>query len=100
MPALLLKDLWRQARMEHCIQIDVDEVIEILDVLARYRIAGLVRERHGIEKSVKRALHQFDKGLLDRVFARSAQHRVLQDVGNARGIRRRRAEADTEHLVL
>src|SRR5262252_57048 len=100
MPALLLEDLRRQARMEHRIEIHVDEVVEVLNILACYRIAGLVRKRHGIEKSVERALQQFDKRLFDRIFARSAQYRVLQDVGDTGGIRRRSTESDAEHLVF
>src|ERR1700694_3227496 len=100
MPALLLEDLWRQARKEHRIEVDVYQVVKILNVLARDRIAGLVGKRHRIEKGIERALHQLDERLLDLIFARSTQHRVLENMSDAGRICRRRAEADAEHLVL
>src|SRR5262249_1183270 len=100
MPALLLEYLRCQPRKEHRIQIDVDQVVEILDVLARDRIAGLVWKRHGVEKRVERTLHQLDERLLDRIFARAAQHRVFENMSDAGGIRRRGYETDAKYLVF
>src|ERR1700730_12087895 len=100
MPALLLEYLRCQSRKEHRIQIDIDQVVEILDILARDRVAGLVRKRHGVEKRIERALHQLDERLLDRIFARAAQHGVLENMGDAGGIGRRSCEADAEYLVF
>src|SRR5260370_387162 len=56
MPAFLLEDLRRQARLEHRIQIDIDKIVEILNILACHRIARLIRKRHGIEKGIERTL--------------------------------------------
>jgi hypothetical protein len=50
--------------------------------------------------ALRRALHQLDERLLDRIFARAAQYRVFQNMGDARRIRSRGGEADAEHLVF
>src|SRR5262249_14387014 len=42
MPALLREHLRGEARMEYRIQIDVDQIVEIREVLARERIGGAV----------------------------------------------------------
>src|SRR5262249_10472800 len=88
------------ARMEHGVEVDVDQVVEILQVLARDRIAGLVRICHGVEEGIERALHQLHKRVLDRVLARPAQHGMLQDVGDAGRVARQGPEGDAEYLIL
>jgi len=100
MPAFLAEDLRGQAGMKHGVQIHVDEIVEIREVLAGYGVAGLVRIGEGVQKGLQGALEQLHKGLLDRIFARSTEHGMLQDVGHARGVVRRGAEGDPENLVL
>ncbi len=99
-PAFLPEGVLRDQREEHRVEIDVDEIVEVLEVLAGDRIGGLVRKGHGVEEGVHRALDQLDERLLDRIFARPAEHRMLEDMRDARRILGRRLEGDAEHLVL
>jgi hypothetical protein len=87
-------------RVEHRVQVDVDEVLEVLEVARRDGVARAVRVGHGVEEGVERALDELHEGLLDRVLARSAQHGVLEDVRDARAVRRGGAERHAERLVL
>eukprot|EP00958_Prasinococcus_capsulatus_P026167 scaffold4659_cov352-Prasinococcus_capsulatus_cf.AAC.1 len=64
------------------------------------RIACAVWIREGIQERVQGALDQLHKGLLHRVLARAAEYGVLEDVRQARGVLRRRAQHDAEHLVF
>ena len=98
-PAFLLEDVRRDARVEHGVEVDVDQVVEIPEVGRGHGVAGLVRVGEGVEEGLQRAFEQFDEGLLDGVFARAAQDRVFEDMGHAGGVGRRRAEADAEDLV-
>jgi hypothetical protein len=100
MPALLFEGVRADARVEHGVEIDIDQVVEILQILARDRVTGLVGIGECVEEGVERALHQLDERVLDGIFARSAQHRMLEDVCNARRVRGHRAERHPEHLVL
>ena len=102
MPAFLAEDipLFIDVRIEHRVQIDVHQVLEIRVVAARHRVNSLVRISHSIEEGVERTLHKFDKRILDRKIPGAAQHRVLDDMCNAGGILRRRAESDIEYLVV
>jgi hypothetical protein len=43
---------------------------------------------------------EFPKRLVDRIFARAAQHRVLENMGGAGGTRRRDCETDANYLVF
>ncbi len=52
-PSLLFQDLAGQAGMEDRVQIDVNEVVEVLQVLAGDRVRGLVGKRHCIEERVE-----------------------------------------------
>ncbi len=100
MPSLLLENARRDAGVKDRVQVDIDEVVEVLEVLAGHGVAGLVRVGEGIEKGLEGSLEELHEGLLHGVFPRPAQYRVLEDVGHARGIRGRRAENDAEDLVL
>ena len=100
MPALLLHDGLADARIEHCVEIDVDEIVEIPKVLAGDRIDRLVGEGHRVEERVERALHQLNERILDRVFARAAQHGMFENMSDAGGIRRRCAKGDAKHFVF
>src|SRR5271165_3242642 len=100
MPTFLLEggrsDPWIKSR----IKIDIDQVVEVPEILTCDRIAGLVRKGHRIEESVQRALHELDKWLLHGVLVRTAKHGVLEDVGDASRVARRRAKSDSKHLIL
>jgi len=48
MPALLREGVRREKRMEHRVEIDVDEIVEVLQVLAGDRVAGLIRKGEGV----------------------------------------------------
>ena len=98
-PAFLRQHARRDARVEDRVQVDVDQVVKILQILAGDRISGLVRVGHGVEEGVERAARQLDEGVLDRVLARAAKHGMFEDVRQAAGIRRRRGEGDAEDLV-
>ena len=54
MPAFLPENLllFIDIRMEYCIQIDMHQILKVLIITACYRIHGLVRIGHGIQKGV------------------------------------------------
>mmetsp|Transcript_20996 Transcript_20996/g.35050 ORF Transcript_20996/g.35050 Transcript_20996/m.35050 type:complete len:249 (-) Transcript_20996:161-907(-) len=89
-----------RTRKEHRIHVDVDQVVEILEVAAGHWIAGAVRERHGVQEGLQTGLHEFNEWLLHRILPTAAEHRMLQDVRDAIGVLRRRAEDHAEGLVL
>ena len=99
-PPFLLKDEWGNAGIEDRIEVDIDEIVEVLDVLTGYRVAGLVGIGEGIEKGLEGALQEFDEGFFDRVFARTAEDRMLQDVSHPGGILGRRSKGNPENLVI
>ena len=80
MPSFLLKDQGGKARIENRVQIDVDQVVEILDVLAGDRITGLVGVGEGIEKGIERAFYEFHERFFHRVFSGTAKDRVFKDM--------------------
>ena len=82
------------------VQIDMREVFEVLVVAAGYRIDRLVRIGHGIQKGIEGSLDQFDKGVPDREVFRTAQDRVLNNMGDAGRILRRCPEGDVKDLVI
>ena len=101
-PALLHEDLrvLAHVRVEDGIEVDVHEVLEVLVVAAGHRVHRLVRIRHRVEEGVERAFDELDERLLERVLARAAERRVLDDVRDARIVDRRRAERDGKDLVV
>ena len=98
-PALLLEHAGIEPGVEDGVEVDIDEVVEVPEVLAGHRVQRLVAVGHRVEEGVERALHQFLKGVLDRVAPRAAEHGVLEDVGHAGGIAGGGAEGDGEDLV-
>jgi hypothetical protein len=44
MPAFLAERVQGDPRIQNCVKIDIDQVVEVLDILARHGIAGLIRE--------------------------------------------------------
>ena len=100
MPAFLPEGVFRDQRKQHRIEIHINEVVKVLQVLARHRIGGLVRKCHGVEEGVERPLQQFDEGLLHRIFAAAAQDRMFEDMRHPGRILGRGLEGDAENLVL
>ncbi len=99
-PSLLGQLLRRQQRVEDGVDVDIEQIVEVLQVGAGRRVDCLVGEGHGVDKRRQRAFHQFEERVLKRVFLRTGQHHVLQNVRQACGVGGRRAEADAECLVL
>ena len=101
-PALLEEGLLvgHAARVEHRVQVHVDEVLEILEVAGRHGVARAIGVGHGVEEGVEGTLDELDEGLLDGVLAGAAEDGVLQDVRDAGGVGGGRAEGDAEGLVL
>ena len=99
-PAFLLEGVFGQKRKQHGVEIDIDEVVEVLEVLAGHRIGGLVRKGHGVEEGVHGALQQLHERFLHRKLGAAAQDRVLENMGDAGGILGWGLEGDPKHLVL
>ena len=68
---------------EHCVQVHLGQVQEVLLIFGRHRVHGLVREGHGVEECGHGALEEVQEGLLHREVLGPLQHRVLQYVKNA-----------------
>ena len=66
MPSFLLqgKFVFINQRIKHRIQIHIHQIVKIFVVAAGHRVHGLIRIRHGIQKSIKGTLHQFHKRFL------------------------------------
>ena len=79
-PSFLTERVWCEQGKEHRVAIHVNEVEEIGLNLARHGIDGLVRIREGVEKRLERAFQEFLKRVLERKRARSAQHRMFEDM--------------------
>ena len=101
MPAFLHDDfrVRRHARIENGVEIHVHQVVEVLIVLAGYRVHGLVRIRHSVEERVQRTFYEFNEWLFKREFTGTAEHGMFRNVRHTGAILRRRAERHGEHLV-
>ena len=101
-PALLLENrpLGIDGGVEHRVHVDVHEVEQVLLVGGRDGIDGFVGISHGVQERLHGALDEVHERLLHREFCRAAQHRVLEDVKDARVVGGRRFERDGERLVL
>ena len=102
MPALLAENLFPGVDIgsKDRIHIHVHKVLEVPVVAACHGIYGLVRIGHGVEEGVQRTLCQLYEGILCGKKLGAAEHRMLHDMGNSGGIRRRRPEAYVKHLVF
>ena len=100
-PALLPENLllFVKERVEDRVEIDIHEVLKVLRVAARDRVDCPIRIGHRIQEGVERALHKLHKRLFDRILLRAAEHGVLDNMGDAGRILRRRPEADRKDLV-
>ncbi len=101
MPALLLKDARAgvDGRVQHRVEIDAHEVLEVGGIGGGHGVHGLVGEGEGVEEGLHARLEQVDEGLLDGVGVAAAEHRVLEDVEDARVVGGRGLEGDGEGLV-
>ena len=101
-PALLLKNggLGIDGRVEHCVQVHVHQVVQILLVGGGNGVDGLVGVGHGVEERLHGALDQVHERFLDGELGRSAQHRVLKNMEHAGGIGRRRLKSNGKGLVF
>mmetsp|Transcript_54400 Transcript_54400/g.140542 ORF Transcript_54400/g.140542 Transcript_54400/m.140542 type:complete len:1111 (-) Transcript_54400:87-3419(-) len=89
-----------RARVQHGVQVDVDEVVEVLGVLRGDRVARAVGVRERVQERLQRSLEQLDERLLARVLVGAAEDRVLENVRHARRVGHGRAEDDAEDLVV
>mmetsp|Transcript_101881 Transcript_101881/g.287458 ORF Transcript_101881/g.287458 Transcript_101881/m.287458 type:complete len:365 (-) Transcript_101881:19-1113(-) len=86
--------------VQHGVEIDVDEVVKILEVATRHRVASTIGKRHRVQERLQARLQELYKGLLEGVLAAAAKDGVLQDVGDAVRVFRRGAEHHAKGLVL
>mmetsp|Transcript_13217 Transcript_13217/g.25071 ORF Transcript_13217/g.25071 Transcript_13217/m.25071 type:complete len:278 (-) Transcript_13217:23-856(-) len=102
MPSFLRKHLrvTDGPREEDRIKVHVDQVVEILEVLARHRVTRTVRVRERIQEGVQRGLHQLRERLLHLIFSASAKYRVFKDVRNASAVRGGCSEHDPENFIF
>ena len=100
-PAFLLEDARTRidGRMQHGVEIDVHEVLEVLLVRGGHGIDRLVRECHCVQKRLHRRLEEVDERLLYGELLRAIEDGVLEDMEDAGRILWRRLEADREGLV-
>jgi hypothetical protein len=100
MPALLHQGLLADQRMQDRVDVDIDQVVEILHVLARHRIACFVGERERVDKGSQRAFEQLHERFLDRILLGTVQYGMLEDMRHTGRIFGRGAEVDAEHFVF
>jgi len=62
------------ARVEHRVQIYVGQVVKVLQVARRHRVAGPVGVRESVQERLQGAFQELHEGLLGSVLARAAQH--------------------------
>ncbi|OQC73355.1 MAG: hypothetical protein BWX45_00516 [Deltaproteobacteria bacterium ADurb.Bin002] len=94
MMAFLQEGFAKQAGMQNKVRVNARQIIKIRLDLTGYRVKGFVRVREGVDEGLHAGTNQFFEGVLQRIFLRAGQHTMLQDMGQARGIRGRRPEAD------
>ena len=101
-PTLLFENLFAlvDGRMQHRIEIDVHKVHQVFLVRARNGIDRLVCEGHGVQECLHRALEQIHERFLHWKLVRTTQHRMLQDVEDARIVHRWGLEANGEGFVV
>ena len=100
-PALLTEGvgIYHAAGRKDRVEIYLRKIEVIAHVAGGNGIDRLIGERHRVEEGVHRALDQIDEGLLHGVLFGAAEHRMLKDVENARGILGQGLEAHAEELV-
>ena len=99
-PVPLLGEVQRiQPREEHRVQVDIQQVIEVLAVLAGKGIGSPVGTGKGIHESVQGAAQHHEEGVAHRIALAAAQRGVFEDVGDAGGILGHGAQRHQEHVL-
>ncbi len=88
-----------QQRVEDGVEVDIGQVEEILLDVAADGVVGRVVAGHRVDEGGHRHLDHLEEGLLDRKLLGARQHHVLEDVGHAGVVRRRRGEVDGEGVL-
>ncbi len=96
---LLLEGLPQDAGPEHEVRVDPGEVEVVDGDLARHGVDRLVGVGEGVDEGLQRGPRQLVEGVLHGVSLGARQDRVLQDVGDARGVPGGRSEPDGEEVL-
>ena len=85
MPSFLIEDvrIFQNVRPEDTVQINIHQIEIILLYAARDRVNCFVRESHRVQEGIHGSLQKLHERLLDRVFIRTAEYRVLEDMEHA-----------------
>ncbi len=94
MMAFLQESFFEHPRVQNQVGINSRQIIEIRLDLTGNRVKGFVRVRKRIDKRLHGGTHQLFEGIFERIFFRTCQHGVFQNMGQTRGIRGRRAKAN------
>ena len=81
--ALLTEHRLLHQREEYRVTVHLHQVEQIAGHGAARRVDGLVRIGHRIHEGVEAAFDEPDQRVLDPEALRAAEHRVLQNMGNA-----------------
>ena len=96
--AFLRKIVGIEAREEHRVEVDVEQVEEVLAVLAREGVGGPVAAGERVHEGVQRAARHHEEGVAHGVLLATAQRGVLQDVRHPGGVPGHRAQRHQEHI--
>ena len=88
-----------EPREEHRVEVHIEQVEEILAVLAREGIGRPVAAGEGVHEGVQRTARHHEKGVAHGVAFAAAERGVLEDVCHARGILRHGAQRDEEDVL-
>ena len=89
-----------KARKKHCIQIDVQQVVKILTILAGKRKGSVITGGKGIHKGIQGAPDHQEKRITDRETLAATQHRMLENMGNAAGVSGHSAQRHHKDVFL
>ncbi len=98
--ALLQEVQFLQTREEHRVQIDVQQVVEVLAVLAGERVGGPVRAGKRVHKRVERAANHHEERVPHGVALAATQRGMFEDMRHAGGIHGNRAQCDQKHVFV
>ncbi len=97
--SLLGEHLRAQQGEEYRIAIDLHDVEQIGLHRTACRVDGLIREGHGVEEGAHAAAHEDEERILQWVTPRAAERRMLEDMRDPRGVRRRRLEDKGKEIL-
>ena len=72
-----------ELREKHCVQVNLQEVIEVFAVLARKWIGRPIACRKGVHKRVQRPLYHHEEWIANRESLAATKGGVLKDVGHS-----------------